>query len=112
MSSLSDLVNASLLAVHHGRQSALSSIPAAALAVLAAGPLSYFSALVSSSFCLSLPAIFHISSAGCEIIRGLYRFVQIGFHIAFASIGVFWVLPPFCQFFDSFSRLCPGTHLV
>jgi len=37
---LSDFVNASLLAVHHGRQSALSAIPAAAHAVLAAGPLS------------------------------------------------------------------------
>jgi hypothetical protein len=51
MSHLSNFVNASLLAVHHGRQSALSSIPADAHAVLAAGPLSYFSALASSSFC-------------------------------------------------------------
>jgi len=64
MSCLSDFVNASLLAVHHGRQSALSSIPAAAHAVLAAGPLSYFSALASSSFCRSFPAISHLSSAG------------------------------------------------
>jgi hypothetical protein len=53
MSRLSNFVNVSLLAVHHGRQSALSSIPAAAHAVLAAGPLSYFSALASSSFCFS-----------------------------------------------------------
>jgi hypothetical protein len=51
MSRLSDFVNVSLLAVHHGRQSTLSSIPAAACAVLAAGPLFYFSALASSSFC-------------------------------------------------------------
>jgi hypothetical protein len=70
MSRLSDFVNASLLAVHHGRQSALSSIPAAAHAVLAAGPLSYFS---------SLPAISHLSSAGCQLIRCLYRFVPSDF---------------------------------
>ena len=40
LSRLSDFANASLLAVYHGHQSALSSIPAAAHAVLAAGPLS------------------------------------------------------------------------
>ena len=52
MSRLSDFVNASLLAIHHVRQLApLPMIPAAAHAVLAAGPLSYFSALASSSFC-------------------------------------------------------------
>jgi hypothetical protein len=75
MSRLSDFVNASLLAVHLGCQSALSSIPAAALAVLVAGPLSYFSALASSSFCRSLPAISHLSSAGHQLIRCLYGFV-------------------------------------
>ena len=75
MSRLSDFVNASLLVVHHGRQSTLSSIPAAARAVLAAGPLSYFSALASSSFCRSLPAISHLSSAGHQLIRCLYGFV-------------------------------------
>jgi hypothetical protein len=40
MSRLSDFVNDSLLAVHHARQSAASSIPAAAHATLAASPLS------------------------------------------------------------------------
>jgi hypothetical protein len=40
MSRLSDFVNGSFLLVYHDCQSALSSIPAAALAVLAAGPLS------------------------------------------------------------------------
>jgi hypothetical protein len=74
-----DFVNASLLAVHHGCHSTLSSIPAASCAVLAAGPLSYFSALASSSFCQSLPAISHLSSAGCQLIRGLYGFVPSGF---------------------------------
>ena len=79
MSRLSDFVNASLLAVHHGRQSILSSIPAAACAVLAADPLSYFSALPSSSFCQSLPAISHLSSAGCQLVQCLYGFVPSGF---------------------------------
>jgi hypothetical protein len=79
MSRLSDFVNASLLAVHHGCQSALSSIPAAAHAVLTAGPLSYFSALASSSFCRSLPAISHLSSAGRQLIQCLYGFVPSGF---------------------------------
>ena len=64
MSRLSNFVNDSLLAVHHGRQSAASSIPAAARAFLAESPLSYFSALASSSFCQSPPAISHLSSAG------------------------------------------------
>jgi len=79
MSRLSDFVNDSLLMVHHGRQLAGSSIPAAAHAVLAAGSLSYFSALASSSFCQSLPAISHLSSAGRQLIRSLYRFVPSGF---------------------------------
>jgi hypothetical protein len=79
MSHLSNFVNASLLAVHHGPQSALSSVPAAAHAVLAAGPLSYFSAPASSSFCQSLPAISHLSSAGCQLIQFLYGFVPSGF---------------------------------
>jgi hypothetical protein len=79
MSRLSDFVNASLLAVHHGCQSALSSIPAAAHAVLTAGPLSYFSALASFSFCRSLPAISHLSSAGRQLIQCLYGFVPSGF---------------------------------
>jgi hypothetical protein len=42
MSRLSDFVNVSLLAVHHGRQSVASSIPAAAHAILSESPLSYF----------------------------------------------------------------------
>jgi hypothetical protein len=79
MSRLSDFVNDSLLMVHHGRQSAGSSISAAAHAVLAAGSLSYFSALASSSFCRSPPAISHLSSAGRQLIRSLYRFVPSGF---------------------------------
>ena len=80
MSRLSDFVNASLLAIHHVRQSApLPMIPAAAHAVLAAGPLSYFSALASSSFCRSLSAISHLSSAGRQLLRGLHGFVPSGF---------------------------------
>ena len=71
LSHLSDFVNASLLAVHHVCQSALSSIPAAAHAVFVAGPLSYFSAPASSSLCRSLPAISHLSSAGRQLLRSL-----------------------------------------
>jgi hypothetical protein len=72
----------------HGCQSALSSIPAAAHAVLAAGPLSYFSALASSSFCRSLPAISHLSSAGRQLVRCLYS-LRIGFHRVSHSIGFY-----------------------
>jgi hypothetical protein len=79
MSRLSDFVNDSLLMVQHGHQSAGSSIPAAPHAVLAAGSLSYFSALASSSFCRSPPAISHLSSAGRQLIKSLYRFVPSGF---------------------------------
>ena len=79
MSRLSDFVNASLLAVHHVRRSAPSPIPAAAHAVIAAGPRSYFSALASSSFCRSLPAISHLSSAGRQLLRSLHGFVPSGF---------------------------------
>jgi hypothetical protein len=80
MSRLSNFVNDSLLAVHHGRQSAASSIPAAARAFLAESPHSYFSALASSSFCRSRPpAISHLSSAGRHLIRCLYGFVPSGF---------------------------------
>ena len=79
MSRLSDFVNASLLAVHHARRSAPSPIPATAHAVLAAGSRSYFSALASSSFCRSLPAISHLSSAGRQLLRSLHGFVPSGF---------------------------------
>ena len=51
MSRLSDFVNDSLLVVHHRRQLAASSIPAAAYAILTESPLSYFSAVASSFFC-------------------------------------------------------------
>ena len=79
MSRLSDFVNASLLAIHHSRQLPVSFIPVAARVVLAAGPRSYFSALASSSFCQSLPAISHLSSAGHQLIRCLHGYVPLGF---------------------------------
>ena len=92
MSRLSDFVNASLLAIHHVRQSKPSPmIPAAAHAVLAAGPLSYLSALASSSFCRSLPAISHLSSAGHQLLRSLHGFVPSGFTEHWLYQGV-WVL--------------------
>jgi hypothetical protein len=79
MSRLSDFVNASLLKVHHTRQADASSFPAASHTVTAAGPLSYFAALASSSFCQSLPAISHLSSAGCQLLQSLQGFVPSGF---------------------------------
>jgi hypothetical protein len=79
MSRLSDFVNASLLKVHHTRQADASSFPAASHAVTGAGPLSYFAALASSSFCQSLPAISYLSSAGCQLLRSLHGFVPSGF---------------------------------
>jgi hypothetical protein len=100
---LSDFVNASLLAIRHTCQAAASSVPAASLAVLAAGPLSHFTALASYSFCQFLPAISHLSSAGHQRLRSL--------HGLLASIGVLgsFYFFPICGFL---SGLCSGTHLV
>jgi hypothetical protein len=71
---------------------------------LAAGPLSYFSALASSSFCPSLPAIFSPLQCWSSTPAESSRFCSVGFHIALASIGVFG--------FSSFSPVfgsCPDT---
>jgi len=110
MSRLSDFVNVSLLAVHHIHQMAHSNIPAAAHALLAAGPLSYFSALASSSFCRSLPAISHLSSAGRQLF-GVFTdlFPRVSYSNGFCRH--FWVLFHFAGFWF-FTRLCSGTHFV
>ncbi len=81
----SDFVNASLLVVHHGRQSAPSSIPASALAVLAAGPLSYFSALASSSFCL-----FQLYLTSPVLVLNSFGVFTDSFHRVSHSIGFYW----------------------
>ena len=91
---LSDFVNASLLAIRHTCQAAASSVPAASLAVLAAGPLSHFTALASYSFCQSLPAISHLSSAGHQRLRSLHGFFprvsySTGFYRRFGFIRFF-----------------------
>jgi hypothetical protein len=112
MSRLSDFVNISLLAVHHGRQSAASSIPAAAHAILAESPLSYFSALASSSFCQSLPAISHFSPVLVDTSFDVFTdlFPRVSYSIGFYRR--FWVLLFFTGYFGFFSRLCSVTHLV
>ena len=58
MSRLSDFLQVSLLAVHHGRQLLPTSIvPAAARVALSAGVYSYLTALASSSICRNLTTI-------------------------------------------------------
>ena len=116
MSRLSDFVNDSLLAaVHHVRQSAASSIPGAAHAILAESPLSYFSALASSSF-LPISSQLYLTSPvlvvnSFEVLCG-FRSIRVSHSIGFYR-AFFGVLPPFRQFFVvPFPRLCSGTHLV
>ena len=79
MSRLSDFLQASLLAVHHGRQLLPTSlVPAAAQVALSADVYSYFTALASSSFCQNLTTISHLCSAGRQLLRGLHGFVPSG----------------------------------
>ncbi len=79
MSRLSDFLQDSLLAVHHAHQLLPTFIvPAAARLALSAGISSYFTALASSSFCRNLTTIYHLCSAGRQILRGLHGFVPSG----------------------------------
>jgi hypothetical protein len=79
MSRLSDFIQDSLLAVHHARQLIPTSlVPAAARVALSAGVSSYFTALVSSSFCRNITTISHLCSAGRQLLRGLHGFVPSG----------------------------------
>jgi hypothetical protein len=61
---LSDIVNDSLLDLHHTCQRSPQVTPAAAIVSLACGCTSYMAALMSSSFCHTLSNISHLCSAG------------------------------------------------
>ena len=79
MSRLSDFLQASLLAVHHGQQLLPTSlVPAAARDALSAGVYSYLTALASLSFCQNLITISHLCSAGRQLLHGLHDFVPSG----------------------------------
>ncbi len=111
MSRLSDFVNASLLAVHHGCQSALSSIPAAALVV------SWQALFPTFQLLLLLPFadLFWLSLTSPVLVVNSFDVFTNSFHRVSHSFGFyrrFGVFPPFRQFFGSISRLCSGTHLV
>jgi hypothetical protein len=76
MSWLSDFFNTSLLETHHVHQWSQQLVASsAALVALASGASSYFSALATNSFCRSVTAMFHLSSAGCQLLCGLYGFI-------------------------------------
>ena len=98
MSRLSNFVNDSLLAVHHGRQSAASSIPAAARAFLAEALFPTFQLLLLPlsadllRLYLTSPVLVDTSF---DVFTDLFPRVShsIGFYRRF------WVLLPFCQLF-------------
>jgi hypothetical protein len=76
MSRLSDFNNVTLLLTHHTRQRSPNTVaPSAAWVSLASGASSYFSALVSNTFCRSASAVSHLSSAGRQLIRSLHGFI-------------------------------------
>ncbi len=76
---LSNFLNTSLLATHQARQRSQHSVaPSAAWIDLASGASSYFSAINANSFCRSVTAISHLSSAGCQLLRGIYGFIPSG----------------------------------
>jgi hypothetical protein len=98
MSRLSNFVNDSLLAVHHGRQSAASSIPAAARAFLAEALFPTFQLLLLPlsadllRLYLTSPVLVDTSF---DVFTDLFPRVShsIGFYRRF------WVLLPFCRLF-------------
>ncbi len=78
ISRLSDLNNISLLETHHARQLSPHSVaPSAAwiaLASASSNASSYFAALAANTFCWSVTAMSHLSSAGCHHLGSLHGF--------------------------------------
>ena len=59
--------------------------------------------------------LFRLYLTSPVLVLNSFDIFTVLFHRVSHSIGFywcFWVIPPFCQFFGSFSRLCSGTHLV
>ncbi len=79
MSWLSNFNNVSLLETHHAHQRSPHSVaPSAAWVALTYASLnasSYFSALAANMFCWSITAIFHLSSAGHQLLWGLHGYI-------------------------------------
>jgi hypothetical protein len=76
MSRLSNFINDSLLGIHHtNQQSPKQFIPSAAKAMSTVHPSSYFSALVSSSFCCTFTASSHLCSAGRQLLWNFQGYV-------------------------------------
>jgi hypothetical protein len=81
MSCLSNFVNTSLLKTHHACQQShfINNLaPLAAWVVLTAGASLYFLAPVSNTFCRFVTTMSHLSSSGCQLLRGLYHFIPSG----------------------------------
>ncbi len=73
---LSDFLNFLLLHSHHPRQRSQHSVaPSAAWVTIASGTSSYLSALAASTFYQTVTAVFHLSSAGCQLLCGLHGFI-------------------------------------
>jgi hypothetical protein len=76
MSWLSDFLNTSLLHSHHAHQQSQHSVaPSAAWVTIASGRSSYLSALAANTFCWTVTAMSHLSSAGHQLLHGLYGFI-------------------------------------
>ena len=59
--------------------------------------------------------LFRLYLTSPVLVVNSFKVFKDSFHRVSHSTGFywrFWVLPPFCQFFGSISRLCSGTHLV
>jgi hypothetical protein len=72
---LSDVMNDSLLHLHHARQQSPQVTPAAALDSIASGCTSYMAALASNSFCRTLSNVSHLCSAGQHLFRKHHHLV-------------------------------------
>jgi hypothetical protein len=79
VSRLSDFLRTSLLEVHHARQRSQHTVaPSAAHVSISFGASFYFTALASNTFCRSVTAISHLSSAGRHILCCTFDFVPSG----------------------------------
>ncbi len=76
MSQLFDFLNTLLLHSHHARQQSQHSVaPSAAWVTIASGTYSYLSALAANTFCWTVTAMSHLSSAGRQLLCCLHGFI-------------------------------------
>jgi hypothetical protein len=76
MSQLSIFLNTLLLRSHHARQRSQHYVaPSAAWVTIPSGTSSQLSALVANTFCRTVTAVSHLSSAGRQLFHGLHGFI-------------------------------------